>query len=393
MQIRCWHPLFLLGFLLWFHPSLSASDLAEVRIPFYSDQISIFYPREMVIKDPGRLDERHFKSAYQNLSRNGTDILLANLLSERQRLRLNDYLFFQLVQNTVRFIYREKRPFAQKLTIFYLLSRAGFDTRLTYRDDRLYVNVFTDEDLFEVPIISDGGRAYANISCMDATCLGRQSLFLAELRPNPKGRSFSFKLREWPLLPAVPRPRILRFPFRDQIYQLTVNFDQTVVDIMEDYPLINEYCYLDSPLSATLQASLLPRLRQVTEYMDQRTALEFLVSFTRSAFQYQEDTKYFGRSKPMVPEELFGYTFSDCEDRSALFYALVRDLLGLPMAVVAYEDHLTVAVSGGDLIGEGFSYQGQRYVFCDPTGPAQSSEIGKIPPGYEQQHFQVIGTF
>lgn len=384
--------LLLLGGIFCFS-TLWGTDLTPVRVSFYSEDLALYYHPEMLIRDPGRLDERHLQSAYMQLKRNGSDILLANLLSERQRLHLNDYLFYQLIRWTVNEIYQDKWPIAQELTVCYLLSRAGFDTRITFRDDRIYVNVFTQEDLFEVPIISDDDRSYANISCMDASCIGRQSLYLANLRPNPGGRSFSFELHEWPRLPARPRARILRFPFQGQTYQLKVAFDQTVVDIMASYPLIHEYCYLDSPLSPTLRESLIPPLRNLTQQMDHRTALEFLVSFTRSAFQYQEDTKYFGRSKPMVPEELFGYTFSDCEDRSALFYALVRELLDLPMAVVAYDDHLTVAVSAGDVAGEGFNYQGQRYVFCDPTGPAQSSEIGRVPPGYEQRRFQVIGTY
>jgi hypothetical protein len=121
--------------------------------------------------------------------------------------------------------------------------------------------------------------------------------------------------------------------------------------------------------------------------------LEVLVSLTRSGFRYQEDTKYFGRSKPMVPEELFSYPYSDCEDRSALFYALVRELIDLPMVVIAYDDHLSVAVAADRVEGDNFSFQGRRYVFCDPTGPANSSVIGRIPPGYEKAKFQIIGQY
>jgi len=134
-------------------------------------------------------------------------------------------------------------------------------------------------------------------------------------------------------------------------------------------------------------------LRKYLEPLNEAERIEFLVSFTRSAFNYKEDNEYFGHSKPMVPEELFGYNFSDCEDRSALFFALVRDLLNMPMAVVAYNDHLTIAVGSDRIKGDSFMHKGQRYVFCDPTGPKDSSRIGQIPPGYENKSFHIIGTY
>ena len=82
----------------------------------------------------------------------------------------------------------------------------------------------------------------------------------------------------------------------------------------------------------------------------------------------------------MIADEVFFYPYSDCEDRSALFYALVRELLDLPMIVVAFPDHLTVAVSlEEELPGAVISYQGRRYYICDPTGPVNSSEIGIFP--------------
>ena len=47
----------------------------------------------------------------------------------------------------------------------------------------------------------------------------------------------------------------------------------------------------------------------------------------------------------MIPDEVLHYPVSDCEDRSALYFALVRDLLNLPVVAIAYNDHLSVAVA------------------------------------------------
>ena len=369
------------------------ANYQRFSVPFYAQPVPVVFDPGMMIDEPRTLTNASLRTLYRQLERRPTQVLLNHLLSAKGRYALNDFLFYKLARNSVESIYRGQSPAAREVTLYKLLVDAGFDARLTFRGDRVFVNVYTKEELFEVPIIEADGRPYANISCLEGDCKGRQRLYIFNDHPNPRGRSFSFQLRNWPQLAKQPTHKELTFRYHGVDQQLKVTFDKTMVDIMADYPFIHEYCYLETPLSPTLAGSLLPQLVSYMAGMDTQQQLELLASFTRSAFHYKEDREYFGRSKPMVPEEVFGYSFSDCEDRSALFFALVRDLLGLPMAVIAYDDHLTVAV-GSDLIeGDAFHYEGQRYVFCDPTGPRNSSRIGQIPPGYEDKHFNVIGTY
>ncbi len=362
-------------------------------LPFYAQDVNIVYDPAMVIAEPGALTNVSIRNAYRQVLRKPHRVLLNSLLEAKQRYELNDFLFYKLARTSVQVVYNNENRNAQEITLFGMLIDAGFDARLTFRGNQVFVNVYTTEDLFEVPIIDTGGRPYANLSCLDGACDGRQRLYIFDERPNPHGRSFGFQLRKWPALGVQPTVKSMRFNYHGVPQSMEVTFDRTMVDIMRDYPFIHEYCYLETPLSPTLRNSLLPQLRRYLEPLNERERVELLVSFTRSAFNYKEDNEYFGHSKPMVPEELFGYNFSDCEDRSALFFALVRDLLNLPMAVVAYDDHLTIAVGSEAIEGDGFVYNDQRYVFCDPTGPKDSSRIGQIPPGYENKKFQIIGTY
>lgn len=363
------------------------------ELPFYAQPINIVYDPAMVIPDPGQLTSMGIMKSYRLLNKKPKRVLLNSLLEAKQRYELNDFLFYKLARSSVQVVYGDTASNAREITLYGLLVDAGFDARLTYRGNRVFVNVYTTEDLFEVPIIDAGGRPYANLSCLDGECSGRQRLFILNEHPNPRGRSFGFQLHNWPALGVQATEKQMSFKYHGIQQNMTVTFDRTVVDIMKDYPFIHEYAYLESPLSPTLRKSLLPQLRRYLEPLDERQRIELLVSFTRSAFNYKEDNEYFGHSKPMVPEELFGYSFSDCEDRSALFFALVRDLLNMPMAVVAYDDHLTIAVGTDNIAGDSFTYEGKRYVFCDPTGPKDSSRIGQIPPGYENKKFQIIGTY
>ena len=369
------------------------ANYQRFEFPFFSSPVAITYDVDMRLADFSHIDNETLRQSLRTLRRKPTHALLNSLLQAKQEYELNDFLFYKMARNATQIIYEGSSRNAQELTLYQLLLDAGFDARLTYRGNKVYVNVHTEEDLFEVPIIDVRGKPYANVSCMGGDCSGRQRLFIYDEQPNPRGRSFGFQLNRWPSLAVQPEEKQLRFQYHGVPQDLTVTFDRTMVDIMRDYPFIHEYCYLETPLSATLSESLLPQLRAYMKGLDQQQQLELLASFTRSAFQYKEDNEYFGRSKPMVPEELFGYSYSDCEDRSALFFALVRDLMDLPMAVIAYDDHLTVAVGSETLPGDSFRYEGRRYVFADPTGPRNSSRIGQIPPGYEDKYFSVIGSY
>ncbi|MEO0625453.1 MAG: hypothetical protein AAFY91_00590 [Bacteroidota bacterium] len=364
-------------------------------IDFYGQRIQVEFDPAMRIDIPRSLNYAAIDRGYTDLQSRPSYVFLNSLNEARERYQLNDYLFYKLARNCMAYIYDGDYSSAREIGLFDLLAEAGFDARLTFRTSGAFVNVYTDEELFEVPIIDDSGRSYANVSCLNGECTVRQSLYIYNRRPNPRGRSFSFKLPSWPELNSRPQHKRLNFSFHGNSQSLEVDYDATMVDIMADYPFVDEYCYLETPFSPVLSASLLPQLRRsmLELNLDLQGRLEYLASFTRSAFDYKEDNEHFGRSKPMVPEELFKYDFSDCEDRSALFFALVRDLLDLPMAVIAYDDHLTVAVATSEVKGDDFILDGQRYIFVDPTGPSNSSRIGRIPPGYESKPYTIIGRY
>ncbi|MGM9852418.1 MAG: hypothetical protein ACI30N_00400 [Muribaculaceae bacterium] len=70
----------------------------------------------------------------------------------------------------------------------------------------------------------------------------------------------------------------------------------------------------------------------------------------------------------ILPEESLFYPYADCEDRSVLFSHLVRDLLGLDVALVYYPNHLATAVRFTDSVaGDAMQVGQSRFVVCDPT--------------------------
>ncbi|MCO6480054.1 MAG: hypothetical protein J5I94_25675 [Phaeodactylibacter sp.] len=371
----------------------AAQDYRELVVPFYSESVKITYAPGFLAPGKPDINDRALSQHFHTLSKTDYAPLLRSLSQVRKALHLNDWLYYRLMRTTVGQLYAGRTNVEKELACWFLLSQAGYDTRLAYLGEKTFVYVYSQDPVFEAPVIEDQGRQFVNLTNIRTGGGKQRALYLLNFRPNPQGNAFSFTLDELPLLRPKETPVKIRFLYRGQWQNLEAIADQTIRDYMAEYPLIDESHYLDVPLSPILSASLLPPLRRLAAGKSEWEIAELLAAFTRSSFAYKEDKEYFGYSKPMVAEEVFLYPYSDCEDRSALFVQLARELLGLPMIILAYPDHLTVGVALPQTKGGFVRYKSKAYYICDPTGPVNSAVVGEIPEGYEDAPFEVIKEY
>ncbi len=380
--------------------STPTNDLKHTTIEFYSDKITLIYNPEIIISKrviPGEQYINNSKTSiqlfYEDLEKSDYQPFLNNLRLERERLNLNDWFYYELIKEATYAIYSSLPELHKRLAVWFLLVKEGYDARITYLDGEVFINVFTKDELFEVPMIKEGRKTFANLSSIHNKRKDSDVLYISNFTPNPRGKSFSFEIIDWPNLPIRKKEKTILFEDEHSRYKISVEFDHTVIELMNHYPLIAEHKYLSVPFSQALSNSILPILEDILEGKSNTQALRILASFTRKSFQYKTDEEVYGYSKPMVSEEVFHYQYSDCEDRSALFFNLARELLDIPMIVIAYQDHVTVAVATKENLGEFVWYKDRKYYVCDPTGPSNSSEIGKIPSGYYDQDFKVLAEY
>jgi hypothetical protein len=370
---------------------LVAGEPQDLQLAFFDQQIELKYQQEMLAAETPPLEELALRRAAKQLEGLPYQLFLQSVQEQAGQLALNDWFYTLLLRQSLQALVADEQ--LVELWTYVLLAKSGFDTRLTYLRTEIQVNVYTEDLLYEVPLIQEDGRQYANLSAAGQAWRPQQAMYLLSYRPNADGRPFTFKLTHWPQLLVGSRQRQLSFRYGQQHYNWNITYAPGIASLLQDYPLIDEHWYLEAPLSLSLEQSLLPKLRNLIADKREAEALQILVSLTRSGFTYEDDKTVFQANKPMVADEVFHYPKSDCEDRAALFYALTKALLDLPMIVIAYEDHLTIAVASQDVQGAAVNYQGRRYVFCDPTGPENTARIGEIPPGYEGEKFEIIGAY
>ncbi|MCB0550586.1 MAG: hypothetical protein KDD19_23655 [Phaeodactylibacter sp.] len=370
-----------------------AQDYKELMIPFYSESLRITYSPSFLSPGKPAINDRALSQHFHALSKTDFAPLLRSLNQSKKLFQLNDWLYFRLMRKALGQLYAGRSNVEIELACWFLLSQAGYDTRLAYLEEEAFVYVYTQDAVFEAPVIEDNGRQYVNLTNIRAGAGKQRALYLLNFNPNINGNAFSFRLDKLPLLRPSETTLKVRFLYQNQWHELEAKADRTIRDYMAEYPLIDESQYLDVPLSTTLFESLMPQLQQLVKGKSEWEIAEILAAFTRSAFAYKEDKEYFGYSKPMVAEEVFLYPYSDCEDRSALFVRLANELLRLPMIVMAYPDHLTVGVALPQTKAGFIRYKSTAYYICDPTGPVNSPVVGEVPEGYEKAAFEVIKEY
>lgn len=378
------------------------ASIQSVDVSFYSENLSFTYDSDLLFKasiKPDVFSSRSNKSQveefYHALNRKNYQVLLKNLQVEKARLALNDWLFYELMKKSVDAIFYNYSKNHRTLVNWFLLAKAGYDPRITYLKSTLFLNIYTEDDLFEIPIIKEGGRPLANLSSIHGNeGKALKMLYVCSFIPNGRGKKFSFNLDKLPSLKPVISQKKVAFETRESEFEINVRFDETVVNLMRHYPFIAEHKYLEIPLSETLANSIIPIVKKITKDKSWKESLEIIASLTRTGFAYKTDEEVYGKSKPMVAEEIFHYRFSDCEDRSALFYAIAKEVVDLPMIAIAFPDHITIAVATPRPIGDtSIDYKGKQYFICDPTGPLGSFEIGDMPNEYKRKKFEVISHY
>ena len=151
--------------------------------------------------------------------------------------------------------------------------------------------------------------------------------------------------------------------------KVTVSTNQNLIDFCNTFPPSGEWNnYARASLSDMLKENLLPVLQEAIKGKSEWDAANILINFVQTGFEYKVDEDQFGYERPLFPDEIFYYPYSDCEDRSILFACLVRELMGLDVVFLDYPEHLATAVRFNEpVIGDYLEIDGQKYVVCDPT--------------------------
>jgi len=368
-----------------------------VKIDFYGQEVDLTYDENIAKVYGTRYGEKQFTDFLKEKETTNYQDLLQQLRVLKQEMNLNDWMYFELMHNCIDHILEGGNKYEKNLLAHLLLSKGGYNSKITFMNHKTWVNVYTEDQLYEISTILLGNKNFVNLTAaIDKNEDARSQVYLLDYNIPEAKRAFSFEMDALPKISPRPKEVNIGFNFKGKPISLDVTIDLNMIEILKNYPIFDEVSYLETPLSPTAIQSLRPQLMHYMEPMNEETKMEFLVSITRMAFNYKEDFQAFGKNKPMIAEELFFYNYSDCEDRCALFYNLNKITVDLPLLVIALPDHLSIAVamdSRPSRTGNIIQYEDREYYFCDPTGPFNAHHIGTLPKEYRSSTYEILSAY
>ena len=309
---------------------------------------------------------------WEDLSRS-KDIndLLYDMMRQREEMSLCDWGYYKYTEALSNAVYPSLENEAALFQAF-LLIQSGFKLKIGIgEDDLVYLLMAAQCDIYDFPYYEIQGENYYMINDRGADRVKiLADSFPATMHPMrldiDQENLFNVDLTQARRLSSERYPSV----------SVEVMTNKNLIDFFNDYPLafVNNDMrtkwrfYANVPISRSVRETLYPSLKRSVMGKTELDAVNILLNFVQTAFEYEYDEEIWGEDRSFFADESLYYPFCDCEDRSILFSRLVRDLIGLNIVLIYYPGHLATAVKfNQEVTGDYITYGGSRYTICDPT--------------------------
>ncbi|WP_209138347.1 MULTISPECIES: hypothetical protein [Niastella] len=377
-------------------PIASAANI--IQFDFCGEQITFDFDRSIVPNNPVLSDETAITTFYQSLNPSNYDAVVKALLSYKDKFKPDDWLYYQLIRKAAQQISPKSDDY-HRYTLYkwYLLNRSGYDARLAISGDYILFYIHCEENIYNIPYRMVDGKQYV---CLNYHDYGnhidfQKNVFTLIDMPFPGADgNFSYKITHLPEFNTGDyKVKDLSFNYNENEYHFKVKLNNQIQSLFVNYPVVDYALYLNIPLSHETYSSLIPLLKKSVKRMSVKNGVDYLMRFTRYAFLFEPDTEVFGSEKRLSPEQTLLYDQSDCEDRVALFYCLVKEIYNLPMIVLTYPKHVTIAVQFNKTYGKPIVYNGNKYSICEPSPQKEDLMVGQLLPELKKAPYEVAYVY
>lgn len=308
----------------------------------------------------------------------------------QERYSMSDWALYTAIKKYTDAVYIEEYANEKVLTQMFLLSQMKYKARIGSSGGSLILLLPFTEPIYQMSYISDGNEdfyifSYSRLNSQDPLYTFAEDFSAADRTLDlviEKQMTVSedfYQLKELPEWTA----------FFGEDVKVPVSIP--CVRFTLDYPQSDLLTYHKSAVDRELKKAVFTQVKYkiLKDGMNPKDAVSFVLGLIQKGFGYKTDYEMFGRAKPLFIEESFYYGSNNCKDRVLIFSWIVRDLLGLDVAMFCYKGHVACGVViPGDVVGDSYVYNGKRYVMCDPT--YIGAPVGATMPKYRGVDPQIV---
>lgn len=365
--------------------SQSKTDAISIAVDFYEAPVSV--PDEASLKIPliGKPNNESIAKYWKKISNARFEATLDKAESYKKSLALNDWGYCSLIYSIGEKINKGNDTDALLFT-WFMLNKSGYDAKVGYLNNTVYLLLPSKEDIFGAPYFSINNKRFYVMS-LDGKELDLGSMYTYEGDYPNANRTISLSMNSLPLLWGNV-PKQVKFSYNSTNYTIKYTYNKNIVNFLNTYPHTSYPIYFNTPLMDQSYASLVEQLKPILSGKTKSEALNILLRFVQTAFEYKTDQQQFGKEKCLFAEETLFYPYCDCEDRSIIFAYLVKKLLRLEVIGLDYPGHIATAVKISDVSGDHVIFNGAQYLICDPT--YINANIGMSMPRYKNVKPEIV---
>lgn len=359
----------------------------KMEFTLYGTHLSVNVPIDYDIQLRA-INEADIANVWEQLTDSAFDIAITSCIEKREQLKLCDWAYLRMVQTIGKSLYGE----SNEAIVFaaYIMSQTGYKVRMARSEKAVYMLLASHYEIYGLPFFMiDGERFYL----VDGA--GETSLYICEAMYD-KEQKLSLRISDEQYLAFNPSSE--RTLVSKKGISTTVRVNRNSIEFYDDYPtgyMIDDIgtkwsTHVTTPLEQSVKHELYPQLSPLLKEQTSWQAVNTLLNWVQTAFEYKFDNEVWGEDRVFFASETLHYPYSDCEDRSILFSTLVRDLLGLDVVLLYFPNHLATAVHipNDTHDCDYVEYNNKRFVVCDPT--FMNAPAGKQMPCFNGVKAQVI---
>jgi hypothetical protein len=335
-----------------------------IQFLFYGNEVRISYDKALKLGLNSPITGTDIAKFWEQAALADYEPFVIDLMSYRDKLKLNDWGFILLINEAAERLAQNSN--AKVLLSWFVLSKAGYETRTAYNSSQVYLLVPAKSMLYGVSFFNFDDKRYFVISA-DGFVKNLGNVYTYKKNYPDAENLMEFRVSNYPALGRKVVERDLSFTYKGKTYDIKVPYNLNEINYFRYHPQTEVTIYAEAGLSDWSGQILMKQLVPILEGKSESEAVNILLRFVQTAFKYKTDDEQFGYEKFFFAVESLYYPYSDCEDRSVLFSYLVKNMLGLDLVFLNYPGHIATGVALKERVGETVNFGNKVYTVADPT--------------------------
>lgn len=357
-------------------------NLRTAKFDFFGEKISIEYHKKFKQTFRNKISNKNIASYWEILATQPHKDIISQLSETAQALQLNDWGTALLFDQFARELQgsNQRNQSSRQLTSWFLLVKAGYNARIAY-NDQVFLLMPSKQPLFSTTYFTLNNQRYYSVALNEKE-MKPGKVFTYSGKHLDGQRNLDFSNPNNFIASSHKESRELSFSYGGEKYTINISYPKDMINYFKTFPQLDLENYFSAGMPKETAFSLLTQLKPIVENQTETEAVNRLLRFVQTAFEYKTDDDQFQQENYLFPLETLYYPYSDCEDRAALFAWLTQSLLNLDVVIVDFPGHIATAVEfNSPAEGDSWDFNGKRYTMADPT--YVNANVGMTMPQYQ----------